>query len=82
MVYVGYTNLEYVDEAEMILRLAKWLQFRELEKAIASAIAVNYYTGHDEKQIEEFITKNKLDDITPEQIQQIYEEHKDIFDYI
>jgi hypothetical protein len=49
MVYVGYTNLEYVDEAEMILRLAKWLQFRELEKAIASAIAVNYYTGHDEK---------------------------------
>jgi len=41
--------------------LAKWLQFKEVEKAIAAAIAVNFYTGYDDKEIENFIKKNNLD---------------------
>lgn len=46
---VGYTCLDYANEVDEILKLAKWLQFKELEQALAAAVAVNYYTGLDER---------------------------------
>lgn len=49
---VGYTNLDYANEVDEILRLVKWLQFKELEQALGAAVAVNYYTGYDEREVE------------------------------
>ena len=49
---LGFTNLDYAAEADDVLRLAKWLQFKDLEHAIGAAVAVNYYTGYDDREIE------------------------------
>lgn len=45
--------------------MAKWIQFREVEKAVSAAVAVNFYTGYDEKEIEDFIKKNELGELIP-----------------
>jgi hypothetical protein len=37
------------------------LQFDQIEKAIAAAIAVNFYTGYNEIEIDEVVKKSKFD---------------------
>ena len=47
-----------------------------------AALAVNYFVGNDEKEIDAFIKANRLDQLTPSQISAIMEEHQELFEMI
>ena len=53
-----------------------------LEEAVSAALAVNYYVGNTEKEVDAFIKNNRLDQLTPSQIEEIINEHKDIYEQI
>ena len=82
LIYQEYTNLEYAEEAEEIINLANFLRFDMLEEAVSAALAVNYYVGNTEKEVDAFIKNNRLDQLTPSQIEEIINEHKDIYEQI
>ena len=42
-----YTDMKYVEEANEILNLAKFLNFTDLYNAVGAALATNFYVGDD-----------------------------------